>query len=197
MGAVTGTDRDTPSSARSDSTTDKATLRRRMRMARDLIDDRVLRSVGLWSELADLPAYRDATTVMGFVGGRGEPDTESLFARIAAEGKTLVLPSVNGERLVPKLVGSGLAEGAFGIPEPQGEPISPIGLDLVIVPGLAFTRDGRRLGQGGGHYDRLLAELPPSCTTVGVCFAEQIVDDLPFEAHDRNVDHVVSDDLSE
>ena len=134
---------------------------------------------------------------MAFVGGRGEPDTESLFARVAAEGKTLVLPSVVGERLVPRLLGAGLAAGAFDIPEPQGEPISPIGLDLVIVPGLAFTTDGRRLGQGGGHYDRFLAELPPSCATVGVCFAEQIVDELPQEPHDRTVGHVVTDDLSE
>lgn len=193
VGAVTGTEHQTAGAAAGE----KAALRRRLRMARDLIDDRVLRSVGLWSALAELPAYRAATTVMAFVGGRGEPDTESLFARIAAEGKTLVLPSVDGERLVPKLLGPGLAEGALGIPEPQGESISPIGLDLVIVPGLAFTRDGRRLGQGGGHYDRLLAELPPSCATVGVCFVEQIVDDLPFEAHDRNVDHVVVGDLSE
>jgi 5-formyltetrahydrofolate cyclo-ligase len=168
-----------------------------MRLTRDLIDDRVLRSVGLWSELAELAQYREATTVMAFVGGKGEPDTESLFARIAAESKTLVLPSVQGERLVPRLVGVGLAPGAYSVPEPQGEPVSPIGLDLVVVPGLAFTRDGRRLGQGGGHYDRLLAELPTSCTTVGVCFAEQILDELPEEPHDRKVDVVVSDDLPE
>jgi 5-formyltetrahydrofolate cyclo-ligase len=175
----------------------KADLRRRMRLARDLIDDRVLRSVGLWSLLAEVPQYRDATTVMAFVGDRGEPDTESLFARIAAEGRTLVLPSVQGERLVPRLVGAGLAPGAFGIPEPQGGQVDPIGLDLVLVPGLAFTRDGRRLGRGGGHYDRFLAELPGSCATIGVCFAEQILDDLPEESHDRRVGLVVSDDLAE
>ena len=176
---------------------DKPALRRRMRMARELVDDRVLRSVGLWSSVAALPQYQEATTVMAFVGGKGEPDTESLFARLAAEGKTLVLPSVSGARLVPRLVGPGLVVGAYGIPESQGEPIAAIGLDLVLVPGLAFTREGRRLGQGGGHYDRLLSELPPSCTTVGVCFAEQIVDDLPDEPHDRLVDVVVSDDLRE
>jgi 5-formyltetrahydrofolate cyclo-ligase len=175
----------------------KPDLRRRMRLTRDLIDDRVLRSVELWSKLAALPQYREATTVMAFVGSRGEPDTESLFARVAAEGKTLVLPKVDGERIVPRLLGPGLAPGTFGIPEPQGEPVAPIGLDLVIVPGLAFTPDGRRLGQGGGHYDRLLAELPHSCATVGVCFVEQLLDDLPEEQHDRKVDIVVSDDLSE
>jgi 5-formyltetrahydrofolate cyclo-ligase len=192
VGAVTGGDRD-----HNVDTATKSDLRRRMRLTRDLIDDRVLRSVVLWSQLAELPQYRDATTVMAFVGGKGEPDTESLFARVAAESKTLVLPSVEGGRVVPRLVGAGLVPGAFSVPEPQGEPISPIGLDLVIVPGLAFTRDGRRLGQGGGHYDRLLAELPASCPTVGVCFAEQIVDDLPEEPHDRKVGLVLSDDLPE
>ena len=173
----------------------KHELRRRMRLARDLVDDRVLRSAGLWAQLAGTDAYRHATTVMAFVGGKGEPDTESLFARVAAEGKTLVLPSIVDDRVVPRLVGPGLAPGAFGIPEPQGEPVAPIGLDLVLVPGLAFTRDGRRLGQGGGHYDRFLADLPSSCATVGVCFAEQMVDDLPEEPHDRKVGLVVTDDL--
>ena len=165
-----------------------------MRLARDLVDDRVLRSVGLWARLAGTSEYREATTVMAFVGGRGEPDTESLFARVSAEGKTLVLPSVVGGGLVPRLVGQGLAPGAFGIPEPQGEQVAPFGLDLVLVPGLAFTRDGKRLGQGGGHYDRFLAGLPPSCATVGVCFAEQMVDDLPEEPHDRKVRLVITDD---
>ena len=166
-------------------------------MTRDVIDDRVLRSVELWARLAELAQYREATTVMAFVGGRGEPDTESLFSRVAAESKTLILPSVEADRIVPRLLGDGLRPGAFSVPEPQGEVISAIGLDLVVVPGLAFTRDGRRLGQGGGHYDRFLAELPPSCTTVGVCFAEQIVDDLPEEVHDRRVGIVLSDDLPE
>jgi 5-formyltetrahydrofolate cyclo-ligase len=62
--------------------------------------------------------------------------------------------------------------------------------DLVIVPGLAFTRAGARLGRGGGHYDRLLDGV--EATSLGVAFDIQLVDDLPLEPHDRGVDLVVT-----
>jgi 5-formyltetrahydrofolate cyclo-ligase len=62
-----------------------------------------------------------------------------------------------------------------------------------VVPGLAYAPDGRRLGQGGGHFDRFLPRLRPDCVTVGVCFHEQLVDDLPTSAHDARVDRVVTD----
>ena len=69
----------------------------------------------------------------------------------------------------------------------------PATLDAVIVPGLAFTTDGRRLGQGGGHFDRFLPRLPAACVTIGVCFHEQLVADLPTSAHDVHVHYVVTD----
>ena len=71
--------------------------------------------------------------------------------------------------------------------------VDPASLDVVVVPGLAFTADGRRLGQGGGHYDRFLPRLRPECRTVGAAFAEQVVDDLPTEPHDVRLDLVVTD----
>ncbi len=76
------------------------------------------------------------------------------------------------------------------VPESDVEPTWP---DLVIVPGLAFTADGGRLGQGGGWYDRFLSRIRPDCTTVGVCFVEQLLDALPTEPHDIAVDHVVTE----
>lgn len=169
---------------------DKVALRRRMRMVRDLIDDRLLRSVQLWAALAELPEYRSAATVMAFVGVPGEPDTDSLLARLRHDGKTVVLPRVVDGEIEPALVGSGMAVGAFGVAEPQGEAVRPSALDLVVVPGLAFTADGSRLGQGGGHYDRFLATV--DAPTVGVCFAEQLVDSLPLEPHDVRVLTVLS-----
>ncbi len=74
---------------------------------------------------------------------------------------------------------------------PRSRPPASSGA-LVVVPGLAFTPGGHRLGYGGGYYDRFLASLPPSAVTVGVCFHEQLVDDLPLDPHDRPVDLVVT-----
>jgi 5-formyltetrahydrofolate cyclo-ligase len=98
---------------------------------------------------------------------------------------------------VPRRVGTGLVTGAHGISEPCGEVVAPGSIDLVLVPGLAYTLAGARLGQGGGHYDRFLPTLAASCTSVGVCFVEQLLDELPTESHDGNVDRVVVDALPE
>ena len=74
---------------------------------------------------------------------------------------------------------------------PEHEP-DPASVDVVIVPGLAFTLRGDRLGQGGGWYDRFLAGLRPDAVTIGVGFREQLVDHLPVEPHDIRLDHVVT-----
>ena len=170
---------------------DKVALRRRMRMVRDLVDNHLVRSVEMWRRVAELDEYLTAETVMAFVAAKGEPDTDPLFARLRADGKRLVLPRVEGAEIV---VGDGdapRAASAFGIDEPQGPALDRSVVDLVVVPGLAFTADGHRLGYGGGYYDRFLASLP-TVPTIGVCFVEQLVDELPIAPHDVKVRRVVS-----
>lgn len=173
----------------------KAELRRRMRQVRDLVEDHLVRSVELWTKVAALPEYRDATSVMAFVGCKGEPDTDPLFARLAADGKRLVLPRVQDGDIVVCSGDDPRADSRFGVSEPQGPALSLAAVDFVIVPGLAFTEDGYRLGYGGGFYDRfltLLAHERPGVANAAVCFAEQLVDTLPVEPHDVRVQRVVS-----
>ncbi|MDO8361658.1 MAG: 5-formyltetrahydrofolate cyclo-ligase [Actinomycetota bacterium] len=169
---------------------DKAALRRRMRMVRDLVDDHLMRSVQLWAAVAALPAYQEAQSVMAFVGCKGEPDTDPLFARLAAEGKRLLLPRVQDGEIVVCDGAGPRAASRFGISEPTGPALPPAEVGFVIVPGLAFTTDGYRLGYGGGFYDRFLPKV--AAPNAGVCFAEQIVDQLPTHAHDVRVQRVVS-----
>ena len=168
----------------------KAELRRRMRMVRDLVDDHTLRSVQLWAALAELPEYQRARTVMAFVGMKGEPDTDPLVARLAAEGRRLLLPRVEGDRIVAADADGPMLTSRFGVREPQGPAVEVSAIDLVVVPGLAFTPAGARLGYGGGFYDRFLPLV--GAPHVGVCFAEQVLDDLPVEPHDVRVQRVVS-----
>jgi len=161
-----------------------------MRLVRDLVDDHLVRSVELWARVAALPEYAAARSVMAFVGSKGEPDTDPLFARVAAEGKRLLLPRIEGGRIVV-CDGSGPMEASrFGIPEPQGPEVPPGDVDFVIVPGLAFTLAGDRLGYGAGFYDHFLVTV--AAPNAGVCFAEQLVDALPSEPHDVRVQRVVS-----
>jgi 5-formyltetrahydrofolate cyclo-ligase len=144
-----------------------------MRARRRAIDDAAERSMLLWSHVRDEPAVRSARNVMLFTSVPGEPDTSRFAQWCATLGKHVVAPD----------------------PDPTAEfPADPRSIDVVIVPGLAFTASGERLGQGGGWYDRFLAETREDCTVIGVAFAEQIVDEIPCEPHDRRVDVVVTDE---
>lgn len=167
----------------------KAELRRTMRLVRDTIDDRLIRSVQMWAALAELPEYQQASTVMAYVGIGGEPDTEPLLARLGADGKRVVLPRVTGA-VIEAAIGALSRTGPFGIPEPDGETVDPATIDLVVVPGLAFTIDGHRLGQGKGYYDRFLPTTPAA--TVAACFVEHVVDDLPTDAHDVRIGRLIT-----
>jgi 5-formyltetrahydrofolate cyclo-ligase len=144
----------------------KSGLRVSMRSMRRSLPDRDARAEHLWRHVTAHASMATAETVLGFTSLPGEPDTRTLFVWCAATGRLVA------------------------VPEADVEPSWP---DVVIVPGLAFTTAGDRLGQGGGWYDRFLSKVRPDCTTIGVCFAEQIVDALPVEAHDVSMDHVVSD----
>ncbi len=117
----------------------------------------------------------------------------------AADGPpvpTLAVSSLSvASRLVPVAVtpSTRFAPGAFGILEPDGPADHLERLDAVIVPGVAFTSDGRRLGRGGGVYDRVLADLRRDALTIGVCAAPFLVDQVPVAPHDRPVGIVVTD----
>lgn len=177
----------------------KQELRARMRRLRGAIPDRAVRVGPLWAAVLEQCRQVGAGTVLAFVGVGSEPDTAVLVERLVADGVRVALPRVEGDHIVAVLHDPQLAlsAGAYGIPEPVGPGIDPATIDAVVVPGLAYTRDGRRLGQGGGFYDRFLPLLRADCLTIGVCFAEQIVDDLATEPHDRIVDVVITDAVAE
>ena len=170
--------------------TDKAALRKRMKMVRDMVDDHLMRSVQLWAALAELPQYRQANCVMAFVGFNGEPDTDPLFARLSVEGKRLLLPRVDASGIVAVDGDSPMVVSKFGVQEPTGPTVALDEIDLVVVPGLAFTAAGDRLGYGQGYYDKFLPTV--SAPSVGVCFLDQLVDELPTTANDVRVGAVIS-----
>jgi 5-formyltetrahydrofolate cyclo-ligase len=158
----------------------KRDLRARMREVRRSIaadgTDRLARSERIWSRIVERAGLRPGSRVMLFEALPTEPETAGWFEWCRRHDVTAYAPRVDGPHL-------------------RVEPgdVDPASLDVVVVPGLAFTPDGRRLGQGGGHYDRFLRQLPPGCLTIGAAFAEQVVEDLPHEDHDVRVGAVVTD----
>ncbi len=124
-----------------------------------------------------------------------ELDLSDLHQSCWVAGRSVILPRVAGPGLLTWHRISGphdLAPGAYGINEPvAGTPVVdvPSGA-IVFIPGLAFTRTGERLGQGGGFYDRWLSDRP-DLVVVGVGFTCQLVENIPCEPHDRRVDGLV------
>lgn len=128
-----------------------------------------------------------------FLRTADEPATDEVLARWAST-RRVVLPRVEGDAMrFYACRPDALVFGAFGILEPQGERPCPAGeIDLVVCPGMAFTADGRRLGRGRGYYDRYLGDPAFRGFRVGVCYAHQLVDDLPVEPHDVRMDRVIT-----
>jgi 5-formyltetrahydrofolate cyclo-ligase len=168
-------------------------IRRRLR---ELGDARMAHSRAICSRIAQHRAYLDAEFVATFDPLPFEPHVELLWE---GEPRRFLYPRVvdNGLALIEVRDPAELHRvPGFAFREPQlpaGPFFSVHDLDLILVPGIAFTRSGRRLGRGGGHYDRLLASLAPTTPRLGVCFSTQIVDDLPVEEHDMAVDAVITE----
>jgi 5-formyltetrahydrofolate cyclo-ligase len=128
----------------------------------------------------------------------GEADPSILMAHLAAGGVKLAVPRVVGRNAALVFhdydAGTDLRPGTFGVPEP--DPASPRALPaLLLVPLLAFDRTGRRLGYGGGYYDRTLKDLRAKgpLTAVGVAYAGQEVENLPHDDHDECLDMVLTE----
>jgi 5-formyltetrahydrofolate cyclo-ligase len=175
----------------------KAALRRAARLARDELSatDRTVASAAAEERLWRLPELRSVRTVALYAAHRGEVDLTGLASRLGQRGVRTLLPRVRGDalELVAANLGSPLSPGYRGICEPRGPAIDPEVVDTIVVPGVAFDPTGGRLGQGGGHYDRLLAELPSDTTRIGVGFACQLVPSVPREPHDLALDVIVTD----
>ena len=151
-------------------------------------------SESIRESIPSLPRWQDARVVAAYAVLAGEPDLRPMSW---IGEKTVLLPRVDGQELVFHAVSdaSQLKSGAFGVMEPDAEkcPVADMhDAEIIFVPGLAFTVDGARLGRGRGFYDRLLAALPSHILRVGVCFAPQLVAEIPSEPHDEDVDLVLS-----
>ena len=141
-------------------------------------------------------AFGRARTVGVFCSLADEPDTSEALARWSAAGRRLAVPRVEGDVMRfyeydPRT----MRPGAFGIAEPGPEArlCEPRELDLVIVPGTAFTAAGARMGRGRGYYDKYLAQPEVHAVKIGVCYAHQLVGELPSEPHDVAMDCVIPD----
>lgn len=176
----------------------KQIIREQMLILRKQLDDRsyVRLSYKAQECLIATPSFQRATTLALYSPIRHEVATGQLFSSALTAGKQIYYPRVCGEDLEFCRIFSldDLAVGAFGVAEPIGEATIAIAdLDLIVVPGVAFSYDGFRLGYGRGFYDRQLAGRPATTIAVGLSFSFQLVSQLPIEEHDQQLDYIVTE----
>jgi 5-formyltetrahydrofolate cyclo-ligase len=132
-----------------------------------------------------------------FVPDATEPGAGRLPAAFTQLGARVLLPVVPaaGRELSWAVDTGRLAPGRFGLQEPVGPRLGPTAIgtaEVVVVPAVAVSRSGVRLGRGGGYYDRALRHAGPGARVVALVFDDELVDDLPAESHDHRVTAVVT-----
>ena len=186
---------------------DKDEIRRAMRERRRALtpEERAAASEVICAKLAadsDICLRVDpfdwVSPVAVYLASPQEIDLSSFICKLLTTGVKVVAPRWNGETyelaVVKGLDETCLRKGPMGIREPaEAEIVPPSVVGVWLVPGLAFTRDGKRLGYGGGWYDRLLAEASRESLKLGIAHAFQVVDDLTSEPHDIRLTEVIDD----
>ena len=155
-------------------------------------EEKKTKSALIFSRILSLDVIKRAESVALYAS---LPDEVESFEAVEALSlqKRVFLPRVEGDDMefYPYVAGT-LSRGAFGISEPQeGIAVSPAEIDVMVVPGVSFTVSGKRLGRGKGYYDKYLSRAGFRAVKIGVCYAEQIADDIPSEPHDIMMDSVV------
>ena len=168
----------------------QAIRQRKRAMTQEEIEDR---SRSLCEKFLNSDNYRRCTCLYGYLPYNQEVRTWPILHQALADGKQVAVPKVYGEEMKFIFLTdlTQVAAGYAGIPEPVAdEPVAHDPTALVLMPGLAFTKDGKRMGYGGGFYDKFLAS-EPNHPTVALCYGFQMVDDLPTEDYDIPVDCVL------
>jgi 5-formyltetrahydrofolate cyclo-ligase len=177
----------------------KKKLRQEMRVLRETLPDSYMSAADdrIQQRILDSERYRNARHVFLYVSVRGEPSTGRILKQALEEGKNVYIPQCGSEGKMEAVRVRDLehlAPGAFGIPEPR-EGLGTAeteDLDLILVPCLAASPDGRRLGRGMGYYDRFLAGR--SENAVCLCYARMLREDIPVSDRDIRMPEVVSEE---
>lgn len=179
--------------AKSQQSMEKKELRQYIRQQKKLRTPEELaqQSIAIMQKLAVHPLFVKAQRVMLYASLPDEVQTLD-FVQEWCTKKQVILPTVVGDDIIPVEMRAedSMRVGDYNILEPDSEPYEGP-LDLIVVPGMAFDREGHRLGRGKGYYDRFLA-LYPDVPTIGLCFDFQYVEQIPVEPHDKLVDCVLT-----
>jgi 5-formyltetrahydrofolate cyclo-ligase len=185
----------------------KGMMRRAAYDARNAQPDKDRISEVAVATLMQSPEYENAQTVLWYLDCRSELRTKHALPEALNSRKQIIIPYCTVDEAGANKLGlwrlermDELVVGKWKILEPPherwtepGKEFQPEQIDLVIVPGVAFSREGGRMGNGQGYYDRLLERVRPDCRLIGLCYECQLFDDLIVSPHDVFMDKVVTE----
>lgn len=174
---------------------DKQSLRRQIReQKRAMTEQQIISSSEKLGQLfAQSELYRQAKTIYGYLPYNQEVRTVPILQQAIKDGKKVAVPKVYGDEMKFIYMDdlSKVEKGYAGIPEPIADaPVADDKTALVLMPGLAFDKDGHRIGYGGGFYDKFLASEPEH-PTLALCYGFQMQEHLETEEFDIPVDCVL------
>lgn len=173
---------------------DKRLVRRQVREALAAVspEEKTQKSTMLALALLVHPAVRSAKVVALFSPLPDEPQIGEIIELMSRE-RIVLLPRVEGDVMCfYPFSPEAMSKGSYGIMEPMcGEPFAPAEIDVIIVPGVAFTADGLRMGRGKGFYDKYMSQEGFKAHKIGVCYSQQVVTSLPCERHDIPMNEVL------
>ena len=180
---------------------EKNALRKQMKESRLNLSEEefVAKSKAIVNTILEFPAYKEAQKVMVYIPMAGEVNIKHLFGPAWESEKELYVPVCEGQ--APGVMQAALYKKKsitsitkLGVQEPVfARFIEPEEIDLVLVPGLAFDRQGHRLGYGKGYYDRFVPRLNEKAVKLGIAFDLQVLSEIPYENHDQFLDGLITE----
>ncbi len=177
-------------------TVEKARLRKQLLDQRDSLSPDFIKiaSSKIQDNLRKIDFYRNARIIGAYHSVGSEVHTQDILQEILNAGKELSLPKVEKDNLIFKKISgfSDLEVGNFSVMEPKERCEDVKKLELILVPAIALTREGYRLGYGFGYYDRYLHDKRSK--KIALSYSKQIVKSIPHDSHDVKVDCIVTED---
>ena len=173
----------------------KEELRKKYLTIRKKILDRDKKNEAITKKVKELEIYKEANTIALYCSLPDEVNTDELIEDALNNHKVVLLPRTNDSDIVFSVIKSmnePFLKGKFGVLEPLNKEVyKKDKIDLIIVPGVSFDREGNRLGYGKGYYDRYLTGS--NLKTIGICFSEQLTEHIPNDDNDIKIDVIVTD----
>lgn len=170
----------------------KEDIRKKMINIRKDVSNKKEKSIIIMDKIITLDIYQKSSVIAIYNSMSSEVDTSKLIS-ISLKNKIVLLPRIINNKIEFIRIDNNTKynNSSFGVSEPIGNIYQGI-IDLIIVPGVAFDSKGNRLGYGKGYYDKYLNNK--DIYKIGVCFNEQVIDNLPIDKHDIKMNLIITDE---